>query len=372
MKNFFVLSTILFICLSSQAWNARYVVDAPIRWHSDTNTTGFKLQPISFPVGSALRSSMVGAISILNANPSLIQARLNEDSDWVSVSNGVNEIWFTDNNLVLMGAPAICIHHFNPFAFGVWNMTEADVIFNVAETYTTSRNARDTWPFMGNGRPFQTTALHELGHAMGMQHENTVYNLMGEDWTHVNLQNTTLLPTLGEDTTSGLVRIYSANPRARADVSVTNFKYSGVSGEYSTHQRTEIRAAIAGESVSPFFDPADADEPNQLTYSVRAGQFITVEFTYENNGGFSLSAPMSHIVFSTNRTITTRDQLFVAHRIPMIKDRPLTRTFLIRIPQDARPGSRYYIGAIIDAENTLTEVTKRNNSSYIPIFILNP
>jgi len=372
MNKIFLILVLSLLSRETFAWGSRYVVDAPIRWHSDTNTVGFKIQPVSFPVGSSFRTGLLDAIAILNRNPSLIRTRLNPDSDWVSVSNGVNEIWFTDNSLVLMGAPAICISHFNPFALGVWNMTEADVIFSTSETYTASRNAWDTWPYMGAARPLQTTALHELGHAMGLMHENRLYNIMGEDWTHVNLFGTTLIPTLGEDATTGLVRIYGANSTVRPDVAVSNYKYLGVSGEYSTHQRTTLRAAITGETAIAFTDPLDPIEPNQLSFYVKAAQLITVEFTFENNGPTSLPRTMSHIVLSDNRTISSRDRFLQAQAIPMSKDRPTTRTFLIRLPADLVPGQRYYVGAIIDAENTLIEATKRNNTSYIPLFITNP
>ena len=50
-------------------------------------------------------------------------------------------------------------------------------------------------------------------------------------------------------------------------------------------------------------------------------------------------------------------------------DRPLTQSFLIRIPADLPSGSRWYLGVIVDSNNTLREQTKRNNATYIPIQI---
>jgi hypothetical protein len=364
---------LLLVSLQSTAWHSRYVVDAPIRWHSSTNMIGFRIQPSSFPVGSPFRSGLLAAMATLNQNPSLIRVKADDDSEWVSVSNGVNEIWFTDNNLVTQGAPALCVAHFNPFAFGVWPMTEADVIFNSnSEPYTVSRNSWDTYAYNGPSRPLQTTALHELGHALGMQHENSVYNIMGQDWTHVNRFATMLIPSLGEDVNVGLMRLYGPNPSVRPDLTVTNFKYSGSNGEYSTHSRTELKAAITGETVTRVADPLNTTEPNQDLYWVKPGQLITVEFTFENDGRDSITSANAQLLFSTNRTITTADRPLLTQRIPMRIDRPLTRTFLIRVPAEAVPATHAYIGVIVDSDNAVAEAREINNTSYIPVFILNP
>lgn len=359
-----ILSSLL---LSSPAiaWNAQYVVDAPVRWHSDTNTTGFKFQISSFPAGSPFRAGVQQAVDLLNQNPSNIRIRINPDTEWVSAGNGQNEIWFTDNSLVNQGAPAICLYHFNPFAFGVWNLMEADVVFNPAETYTGSRTAADTWAFNGPFRPIQTTALHELGHALGMHHENRIYNIMGEDWTHTNMNGTTLLPSRGEDVGVGLIRLYGGHPSVLPDVGVSLYKYLGVDGEYSMHQRT----SLTGTGVEAFVGDASDPDPNQLIFRVNAGQVVAPEFTFENNGRDSIPLLATRFVLSNNRAITTLDRQLHEQNVRFTLDRPLRQAFLIRIPADLPSGSRWYLGVIVDSRNTLREQSKRNNATYIPIQI---
>ena len=369
MKYFLSITVFTFLLQANVgfAWNSRWVGDAPIRWHSDTNTVGFKIQASSIPSSSAFRNGILEAISILNQNPSNIRVRVNPDTEWVSVGNGQNEIWFTDNSLVTTGAPAICIAHFNPFAFGVWNLMETDVIFNPAEVYTASRTHFDTWPYNGPFRPIQTTALHELGHAMGMQHENRIYNIMGEDWTHINHSSNSIRATRGPDIGSGLARLYGGLSPAVVDLSISNFKYLGTNGEYSTHQRTTFRSASTTDPVEAFTAlGTDTQDPNQLIFRVRANQWVTAEFTLENNGLNTVSA-RTRFVLSTNRTITTIDRSLFEQRFNFPNNRPSTLTVLLRIPADLPSGSRWYIGAIVDSTNTLIETTKRNNTSYIPI-----
>lgn len=57
----------------------------------------------------------------------------------------------------------------------------------------------------GGSRPFQTTAIHEFGHAAGLGHENAEYNIMGEDWTHISCNGSTYRSYVGEDANDGLV-----------------------------------------------------------------------------------------------------------------------------------------------------------------------
>lgn len=42
------------------------------------------------------------------------------------------------------------------------------------------------WNYGGSYRPYQTTVMHELGHAMGLEHEDDEYNVMGKDYTHIH------------------------------------------------------------------------------------------------------------------------------------------------------------------------------------------
>ncbi len=369
MNRFTLVFTLLVLCQSGHAWNARYVVDAPIRWHSDTNTTGFKLQQSTFPVGSPQRAAFMDAFSNLNNNPSKIRMILNPDTEWVSVSNGVNEAWFTDNSLVLMGAPAICIAHFNPFAFGVWNMTEADVVFDTNRNYAFTTAKSLHWFYGGAFRSLRSTAAHEIGHALGLQHEDTMYNIMGEDFTHVYANGNVHVSGRGEDASNGLVTMYSVEPTKPADIGVSRWKFLRSDGEYSMHQRTELW--LTGSTNPGRIYPAPGDlDAGDTVYQVSPGQRVWAGFTFENNGPADLTTNVSYVI-STNSTITTRDRLIgISIGQGFNRDTPDEgRRMRLTIPRDLTPG-RYYVGVIVDSADSLSESDERNNATYIPIDVI--
>ncbi len=188
---------------------------------------------------------------------------------------------------------------------------------------------------------------------------------MGEDWTHTNMNGTSLLPSRGEDIGVGLIRLYGGHPSVLPDVGVSLFKYLGADGEYSMHQRT----LITGPGVEAFVADAADPDANQFVFRVNAGQVVAVEFTFENNGRDSIPPLATRFVVSNNRTITTIDRQIHEQNVRFTLDRPLTQGFLLRVPADLPSGSRWYLGVIVDSRNTLREQDKRNNATYIPIQI---
>lgn len=367
MKYFFICF-LLSTTISAFGWHVGRVGDAPIRWHSSNDRTAFKVQTSSFPVGSSFRRALNDAVANWNQSPGRIRIGFNPDTDWVSVSNGVNEIWFTDNNLVLDGAPAICIRHFNVLAFGVWNLTEADVVFNVAETYSGNVGRRGYGFYGGSLRPLRSTALHELGHALGLNHEDLIYNIMGEDFTHLYVNGTMLSTGRGEDASEGLRQIYGAHPDAVPDLGATHWKYSGKDGEYSVHQFTGLFTP-EGAMLPATMDGAADRDPGMNVFDVRRGQRFQAEFTFENNGPRTESVSISYYL-STNSLITTGDRgLGIIVGRDLIRDQPDTVRFTLRVPTDIAPG-RYYVGTIVDSGDRVRESNESNNAAYHVVNVL--
>jgi hypothetical protein len=309
---------------------------------------------------------------MFNAHSSKIRVAFNRDEDWVATGNARNEIWFTDNDLVLGGNTGRCIRSWNPLAFGIWNLMEADLVFDSRNAWTFFPAKRLHFNYGGGFDLLDTGALHELGHGMGLNHENRIYNIMGSDWDHVAVNGDMLVSNLGEDATAGLIRLYGAHPSARPDFGVSSWKYLFTDGEYSTHQRTVIYRADGGiaenfvEGSTPL-----ARDPGQTVYLVSPGETIQHEFTYENNSSTPLRTEVSTF-FSTNSTITTMDRRIDITSpliIDLTPDGPDTRTFTVRIPTDAPGGTRRYIGVIIDPTDSVAEGIELNNATYIPIQI---
>ena len=100
-------------------------------------------------------------------------------------------------------------------------------------------DARDHWehgdaanPNNATYRPFQTTAMHELGHSVGLGHEADEHNIMGRDWEHIHVNGDTARAYAGEDACDG------RGPGASGvveDLQVTTWEYEDPSGEYSNN-----------------------------------------------------------------------------------------------------------------------------------------
>jgi hypothetical protein len=218
------------------------------------------------------------------------------------------------------------------------------------------------WNYGGSFRPFQTTAIHELGHALGLAHTNNTYNIMGTDWTHIHANGTTARSYLGEDAANGVVYLYGTSGSTLEDLGVTHWKYLGTSGEYSTHQKTRVTNSSGG--ALPTFTVS-----GETGYYVSKGQVVRLELTYENNGKTTQSSSDVRFYVSTNNTISTSDTLLGSTTFSLGRNTVMTTSNSLTIPSSLTSGVTYYLGAVIDADGSLGEMTEGNNATYLPIRI---
>lgn len=315
----------------------------------------------SFPPGSAMAAALQTAVDRLNANPSKFYFTLSLSDTTINLNNGENEVWFSKDPAVLSGAPAITLtwSHCYEFAGLHYGIDETDVIFDVNQNYTTSMNKANLNSFGGSSRPFQTTAIHELGHAMGLNHENRWYNIMGDDWNHIHVNGSTARSYLGEDASEGSIILYGATSANIEDLSLSNFKYLGTSGQYSTHQPTQL------------FDSANSvlssyNDSGERRYYVNKGQAVKLELTGENNGKATHTVKIAYYV-STNSTISTSDKLIGTGTVTLKRNQPATFKTSLVIPSDLIAGTNYWLGAIVDYDDALVETVSSNNATYLPI-----
>jgi hypothetical protein len=319
----------------------------------------------SFPAGE-WRDGLQQAIDRWNQNPSKFRYDLTFNDSSLSRDNDQNEAWFSTDQSILDGAPAIaymwwdCVDY---WIFGVdAKMTETDVIFDADVDYTPDMTDKSQlWEYGGDFRPFQATAIHELGHGLGLGHEDDTFNVMGEDWTHIHVNGAKARPYAGEDAGNGAVKLYGLRSPKVEDLSVTHWRFDSPDddGEYSEHRRTRM------------FDAADDVLPSSAVseerrYTVSPGQTVRPEFTYENNGASRHKTATVGFYLSTNSTISRSDRKLGSTTLDLGRNTVATRKRSVEIPDDVSPGD-YFLGAIIDDEREIAEKTGLNNATYLRI-----
>ena len=356
------LATICVLTQQASAYTTWTCLGERMKW--DTNSVTMRLASNSFS-SSSWRGSMTTAISRVNQNPSKFRFYSSYPDTSVGVDNGQSEAWFTSNQSLLGGAPARAFVQMDCVDYWIFGtdieITEADVIFDNQVSYTTSMSKTNLWSHGGSKRPFQTTAIHELGHGAGLAHTNNTYNIMGQDWDHIHANGGTARSYLGEDAAHGLVVLYGTTSGSAEDLGITHFKRTGASGQYSKHGKTVLRTSSGG--ALPSFV-----QNGERVYRVNRGQTVKLELTYENNGKTQRTEDVGYYV-STNSFISTSDRLIRTRTMTLGRNKVYTNSYNVTIPSDLVRGRNYWVGAVIDRNRSLSEMTEANNASYLPIRI---
>jgi hypothetical protein len=171
-----------------------------------------------------------------------------------------------------------------------------------------------------------------------------------------------------------LVALYGLNAATRQDLGLTHWVRTGISGEYSVHRRVPIYSNTGAALVcSPQYGTTcrrDQFEGDQY-FRVNRGQVVNVSFGYENNGRDS-KAVLVRYYLSADNTITSVDTLIGEKSYTLARDLPNYYNYTMTIPTTLTPSTatakrRYYIGAIIDANNAVAEANEANNTTYTGI-----
>ena len=154
--------------------------DDKIEWEE---TPRMRASAIGFPDGHVRTAALQTVVSRWNNSPAAFRFNLTFNDNSSGLENGQNEIWFTNDADRLDGAPAAAFPEDDcgDFGFGDGNseLEEMDVVFACDTPWTscadypspvdwyfgTNRSAMSAYSSEGE-RPFRTTAMHELGHAL--------------------------------------------------------------------------------------------------------------------------------------------------------------------------------------------------------------
>ncbi len=362
-----ILGTLLALSLAAPAEAYRYRVCGNVPLKLSGNSLTLYASTNSFPAGSWY-TGLQNAVSQFNRNPSNFYYNLTTTTS-VSLGNGRSEVWGSTNQSILQNAPAIAYSwwqcYYVPFYGYVAYMTEGDVIFDYTSTtanpfeWTTSHSRTNLIRYGGSKRLLQGTATHEFGHAIGLLHENRWYNVMGSDFTHLHTNSTTTDAYVGEDAGTAAVFLYGLWAGGPQDVALEHFKYLGTSGEYSTHQFTQLFNTLGTLTI------------NGMTgYYVRRGQTIQAEFTFENVGRTTASNIPVRFYISTNDLISTSDTLIKQISVTLSRDTVSTWKYSVTIPSNLALNTNYFLGAYINPVGTISETDYSNNGTFLPIRVI--
>ncbi|MBD3265621.1 hypothetical protein GF373_03040, partial [bacterium] len=345
-----IISSILFIGHSSFAYNVyRCNGNEAHNWNS--NSIRVRASRTSFPSGHVYTQELQDVINHLNNNPSNFSLNLTFESG-VSNGNGQNETWFSDS----LDPPAVARYWYycgdNP------RMAEVDVIFDNRLNWTISYLKRFMDVYGGSSRPWANTAMHEFGHFFGMAHEGNEYNIMGQDWDHIDTNGSRADAYFGEDASQAAVVLYGTNNSRGEDVGVSHWRWIGSNGGYSRHGRTRVFDSSGQNRLRRVMNNG---EPH---YLVDNGQNIRAEFSFENIGVSTQSVDVGFYL-STNDVISTADQLLNSRNFGLTRDDVWTRKFSVTLPNNLSPNTNYWIGAIVDNTNSISEWNEGNNATYI-------
>jgi hypothetical protein len=333
----------------------------PMKW--PTNNVTFRPSDVSFPAGY-WRGGLNRTIDLFNHNPTPFWFALSSDVNGLGLGNGENEVWGSTDPAILGGAPAIaywwdtCISIFGTV---IAERDESDVIFDYGSPFqwTADELKSSLIMYTGTQRQLQSTGIHEFGHASGLLHVNSEYNIMGADFQHIWVNGSSANGYLGEDASDGEVFLYGLWGVNFQDLSVAHWKYSFANGQYSWHAKTGMYNS-SGTLL------AGADINGEAGYKVRPGQSVRAEFTFENSGESTQVVNVAYYL-STNDVISTGDRLLATTSMSLGRSDVLTYQHPLTIPRDAVRGKKYWIGAIVNYDNAVGESKTSNNATYIPV-----
>ncbi len=204
-------------------------------------------------------------------------------------------------------------------------LVSTDVLFNTAYTWTDQpRECSIYSPFN-----LSSVAIHELGHALGLGHEDSKLATMNSIY-HANDRR------IHADDQEGIRNLYPGGPTA-VNVMASHWK------------RTSTSASQPARAVTPPTSP------------VAAGATVTFEWTEENGGGGPATFNIGFYL-SADPDIATTDTLLGTNTGSTLSaGEAATFTRDLVIPRDT-PSGTYYLGCVLDSDDQLAEADEADNA----------
>lgn len=208
----------------------------------------------------------------------------------------------------------------------------ADVLFN----------NRSNWSFDGtpsrNEFDFGSTARHEYGHALGLQHSDRgCAALMGRGCG----RNGVVRPFAADDL-AGIRSLYPGTSRRGGGAPTTPTTPANPGAD----QDWQVSALSVGQAT------------------LAPGDSVQVGYTVAQGGpGSPASAPARAYLLSTNRTLSIQDTVLLqtgARQGPFAGGSSFQGQSTVTIPAGTAPGV-YYLGVLVDPQGQVSETNEQNN-----------
>ena len=348
-KKFVYITTLIIVTLFIVHNAYTYTLTA---YFWDDGSAELSLDPSSpeFQAGNDFDTAMQEALNYWN-DVRGTNFSFNWDRDSGDCEDNEDEksvVCFLDN---IPGALGVTAYRFNGITHHV---IETDIMFTRNADWVPHLSYEDAElrPHDWDSQPsFYGVALHELGHSLGLDHNQFPdYSLMNDGF-----YNTGEHHLWGDDKAGVRARYPSGSTRYNARV--TNWRKM----EQEVWETTGISLR-----------PVDPVTPNVVLFPP-SGQ-IRVEFTMENAGTSDMWNVDLNAYLSTDTEITGTDRLLDTRSGHLPYHSALSFFWDIELPLDLTPGS-YYVGYIIDANDDYNEGNHEwDNSiaSYAPLSIIDP
>jgi hypothetical protein len=311
----------------------------PYTWPQGRTT--MHISTTSFPAGSAwdarLQSAMWHWNNVKGSNFAFFVGR---DTDGTyNTSNGVNEIgparadsgvFDSEDTLAAAKRRQRCDYDGRFIA----DIVEADILFNTRFSWST-----DPYDYSNpddSPQSFEGVALHELGHALGLGHENRVMATMNSYYPNSGpFGHRREWDPFGDDRLG--VRFLYPDQTTETDIAASPLKSRG-----------EGRSGLVSS-------------PSSAT----RGSTVDIEFTFSNLGTSAVTFDIGFYL-SRDSTIDISDTLLGMNRGASAPPGATgTHTRTLTIPNSITPGT-YYLGFIVDPYNEIPEDNETNNSQEMP------
>lgn len=350
---------------------------APGKWSSNSAT--INLNTVSYPSGGIWNTLLNFAITTWNNSSPNFTFATTSIARGVGLDDGLSDAWFTANTSVTDGAPAIGPALFN---YQTCSYDETDVVFATSgslanlfwssNNFISNSNAISDAPISsGNpNRHYVATALHELGHAMGLQHENRWYSIMGNDFETGTWDDGVAFYGPYEDGSRGAISLYSKRPSGYSDVGITPFVYKEADGQYSK-QVVKNLSIVSGGVVTEINPTFHANSVNYWT--IGRGQVVRIYFGPQNNSTTdSLSNVKLRAYLSTDDHITTADTVLGTWNFPTLSSSSYGETYIdVPIPNTSGIANTFqYIGLYINYDGAISDAFSSNNMAQWQIYVI--